>query len=384
MKKDLIKSTVFIICSFSCTLLWADNSPASPATSKIKQFLSQKQEQLSADFPYRLNLPEKGQIAKNNAGIRMAETANQVKGDNSGLLFFYKLYDHSMRVPHWHANATEVGVVLEGKMRIVIWGGKDKANVFTVEKGGTWMIPPATLHVLENVSEKGDLTFFVGYNSPDTADRDFATAWASLPDRMLEKAVGLTAEEVASIKRTTVNRLSLYDPDSTPEKADVASPNTNNFKDATPLYEGALGSIRRIDATTMTALQSMSLQQTILKPGTMREPHWYLGSDAFLYVYKGSAFFTMMDNQGKVYNAIIKPGDVIFIPVGVFHSYVNIEQNDLEIYESFTGSKDVSEITLLNGAQHMPARTLAAATGISKESAQRIINHKPQSYIIPF
>jgi oxalate decarboxylase/phosphoglucose isomerase-like protein (cupin superfamily) len=289
-----------------------------------------------------------------------------------------------MRVPHWHANATEVGIVLEGKMRIVIWGGKGKAEVFTVEKNGTWMIPPATLHVLENVGDKDKLTFLVSYNSPNTADRDFVTAWAALPDRMLEKSVGLTSDEIATIKKSTVNRLSEYDPDSTPEQANVSSPNTSNFKDAQPLYDGPLGAIRRIDATKMPSLQTMTLQQTILKPATMREPHWYLGSDTFLYVYKGSAFFTMMDDNGKVFNAIIKPGDLIFIPVGAFHAYVNIEQNDLEVYESFTGSKDVSEITLLNGAQHMPARTLAAATGISKESAQRIIDHKPQSYIVPF
>lgn len=382
MKKDVLKVIAFVAWSFHQISLWADTTPADQ--SKIKQFLSQKQEQLTTDFPYRLNLPERGQIAKNTAGIRMAETAQQIKGDKSGLLFFYKLYDHAMRVPHWHANATEVGVVLEGKMRIVIWSGTGKPEVFTVEKNGTWTIPPATLHVLENVSEKGDLAFFVGYNSPDTADRDFVTAWAALPDRMLEKSVGLTAEEIASIKKTTVNRLSKFDPDSTPEKSDISSPNTSNFKDAKPLYEGELGSVRRVDATTMPSLKNMGLQQTILKPGTMREPHWYLGSDTFLYIYKGSAFFTMLDNEGKVYNVIAKSGDVIFIPVGVFHAYVNIEQNDLEVYESFTGSSDVTEITLLNGAQNMPVRTLAAATGISKESAQRIIKHKSQSYIIPF
>lgn len=382
MKKDLLKMVTFMVCCNLQTALWADE--LAHQTDKIKQFLSQKQEQLSAEFPYRINLPENGQTAKNTAGIRIAETAQQLQSNKSGLLFYYKLFDHAMRVPHWHANATEVGVVLEGKMRIVIWGGKGKAEIFTVEKNGTWMIPPATLHVLENVGDKDKLTFLVSYNAPDTADRDFVTAWAALPDRILEKSVGLTSDEVAAIKKTTVNRLSEYDPDSTPETADVSSPNTSNFKDAQPLYEGSLGVVRRIDATKMPSLQTMALQQTILKPGTMREPHWYLGSDTFLYVYKGSAFFTMMDNNGKVYNAIVKPGDLIFIPVGVFHAYVNIEQNDLDVYESFTGSKEVSEITLLNGAQHMPARTLAAATGISKESAQRIIDHKPQSYIIPF
>ncbi len=44
-------------------------------------------------------------------------------------------------------------------------GGKGKPDVFTVEKNGTWTIPPATLHVLENVSDKGTLSFLVGYNS---------------------------------------------------------------------------------------------------------------------------------------------------------------------------------------------------------------------------
>lgn len=92
----------------------------------------------------------------------------------------------------------------------------------------------------------------------------------------------------------------------------------------------------------------------------------------------------MMDDGGKVYNAIVKPGDVIYIPVGVFHSYINIEDNDLEVYESFTSSKDISEITLLNGAQNLPARTLSGAVGISKGSAERIINKKAQPYIIPF
>lgn len=65
--------------------------------------------------------------------------------DTAGLGFYYELYNHSMRVPHWHANAVEVGTVLNGKMRVTIWDGSGQAKVFTVEKYGTWMIPQATL-----------------------------------------------------------------------------------------------------------------------------------------------------------------------------------------------------------------------------------------------
>jgi oxalate decarboxylase len=367
-------------------MLWADITPIDmkASVSRVNQFMQKGKDLISPDFPYRLNLPANGQIAKNNAGIRIAETAQQLREDNAGLLFFYKLYDHSMRVPHWHANATEVGVVLKGKMRVIIWEGKGKLQVFTIEKDGTWTIPPATLHALENVGGKDELTFLVSYNAPNAADRDFATAWAALPDEILERSLGLTAEDIANVRKSTVNRLSLYDPSASPEQADVASPYASNFQNVQPLLNSELGSVRRIDASNTPMMQAMALQQTILKPGTMREPHWYVGTNTFLYVYKGSAFFTMMDDSGKVYNAIVKPGDVIYIPVGVFHSYVNIENNDLEVYESFTSSKDISEITLLNGAQHLPARTLSGAVGITKESAERIINKKSQSYIIPF
>lgn len=80
-----------------------------------------------------------------------------------------------------------------------------------------------------------------------------------------------------------------------------------------------LGSIKRVDATTTPAMQVMALQQTIMKPGTLRMPHWYTAGDTLLFIYKGSAFFTMMDNAGKVYNAQLKPGDLVFVPVGNFH-----------------------------------------------------------------
>jgi oxalate decarboxylase len=288
-----------------------------------------------------------------------------------------------MRVPHWHANATEVGVVLNGKMRITIWDGTGNVKVFTVEKNGTWTIPAATLHSLENVGT-GDLAFLVGYNMPNTADRDFVTAWAALPDAILEQSVGLTPQEIVAIKKTTKNRLSKYDPSAAPVTENIASPFSNNFSSVQPLYSSPLGSVKRIDANNTPAMQAMAIQQTILKPGSMREPHWYTGADDFFYVCKGTAFFTMMADDGKVYNVILKPGDLVFIPVGTFHTYVNVGKDDLEVYETFDGSKNINEITLLSGAQHFSAETLAGAIGISKESAQKVIARPSQAYITAF
>lgn len=356
---------------------------SSTSEERIKQFLQAQSNTLSQDFPYRINLFSQGQIDKNKAGIRIAETAKQLFADNAGLVFYYELYNHSMRVPHWHANAVESGAVLKGKMRVTIWEGTGKPKIFTVEKYGSWMIPQATLHSLENVGP-GELTFFVSYNSPNAADRDFATAWAALPDTILEKSLGLTSDEISVVKKTTINRLSSFDPSAVPEKVDTSSPYSNNFSKINALYSSDLGSIKRIDDTNTPAMQAMALQQTIMKPGTLRMPHWYTKADTLLFIYKGSAFFTLMNNEGKVYNTLVKEGDLIFIPVGTFHGYLNTGKKDLEIYEAFNGSKNLTEITLLNGSQHLSPGTLEGATGLSKESVKKIIQQKSKDYIIEF
>lgn len=51
--------------------------------SKIQKLLKDEAKNLSQDFPYRINLFTQGQIAKNNAGTRIAETANQLSAPRS-------------------------------------------------------------------------------------------------------------------------------------------------------------------------------------------------------------------------------------------------------------------------------------------------------------
>jgi oxalate decarboxylase len=148
--------------------------------------------------------------------------------NNTGLLFYYEVFNDGMRVPHWHANATEIGTVLSGKMRITIWEGAGEAKVYTVEKNGTWIIPKAKLHSLENVGQE-EMKFLVVYDSPIAADRDFLTAWASLPDAVLARAVGLSEQDIAGIKKTTANRLSAFDPEAVTLKTDDFSVLSNNF-----------------------------------------------------------------------------------------------------------------------------------------------------------
>lgn len=350
---------------------------------KIQQFLQKESKNMSSDFPYRINLFKQGQIAKNKAGIRIAETANQLRADTTGLLFYYELFDNAMRVPHWHSNATEIGTVLDGKMRVTIWEGSGDTKIFTVEKNGTWIIPKAKLHSLENVGQ-GEMKFIVAYDSPIAADRDFLTAWASLPDAVLARAVGLSESDIASIKKTTINRLSNFDPAAGPEKTDEYNVLSNNFLTVKPLYQSQSGSITRIDPKVNPHMKAMALQRTIMKPGILRVPHWYTSGDVLLYVLKGNAFFTMMDDDGKVYHALIRRGDVISIPIGNFHSFLNIGKEDLEVYEAFNRVEDINEITLMNGVQHFSVGTIEGATGLNKALVKKMAHEELDSYMLPF
>ena len=353
------------------------------ADPKIQKLLKDEAQNTSAPFPYRINLFTQGQIDKNNAGLRISETANQLLSDNSGLLFYYELVNDAMRVPHWHSNAIEIGTVLSGKMRVTIWEGTGDTKVYTVEKNGTWIIPKAKLHALENVGQD-KMKFLVIYDSPIAADRDFLTAWASLPDAVLARAVGLEESDIAGIKKTTVNKLSAFDPATSTVKADNYSVLSNNFITTKPLYQSDLGSITRIDPTINPHMKAMAIQRTIMKPQVLRIPHWYTTGDVLLFVAKGEAFFTLMDNDGKVFHSVIHPGDLISIPVGNFHSFLNIGNGDLEVYEGFNRVEQINEITLMNGVQHFNLGTIEGATGLSKEVIQKIDQNKMGSYMVKF
>lgn len=310
--------------------------------------------------------------------MRISETVKQFPSLNkfpaeplSGLLFYYQLYNEAQRVPHWHANAVEVGVVLNGEMKITIWEGAGKAHVFTVPKGGAWMIPQGSIHCLENIGSD-QLDFLVSYNNPNAEDRDFSTAWSALPNSLLAKSLGLSKEDLKNFKKNSHNRLSLYDPGDLVEKEDIPSGYRSLFTTVKPLYESSLGSIRRLDDTNWKANKFMALQQTIMHPGAIREPHWYRGSDAFLFVRKGSAFFTMMDGEGEVYNLLLGQGDLVFLPEGAFHTYVNVGDGDLELYESFIISKPFSEIGIQDAASHFRPGIIAGAMGIPLDTVKKI------------
>lgn len=348
----------------------------------ITSLLKEEKNYLDKEFPFRMNIFKSGKVDENSAGVRVSEQAKQIAKNNSGLVFYYELLPNAMRVPHWHANANELGVVTSGSMRVEIWNGLDKPTVYYVHKGETWIIPQGTLHSLENVG-KDKLSFIVIYDRPVTADRDFITAWASLPKSMLSRSVGLSESELAHIQKTTNNPLSNYQPQVESEVEYDPRGYNSDLNKIKPLYNSELGSIVRLSKAQNPNMFE-TLQKTILKPGSMRTPHWYTNGDELLYVQDGIGFISMMDDDGNVYRKLVQRGDLISIPVGNFFGFINVGTKDLEVYEVLKTTDQINEITLLGGAQQFNKDVIQGATGLSSGSAEKLLNQRPLDPIIKF
>ncbi len=348
----------------------------------ITKFLESVKGNLNQPFPYRMNIFNSGKVDVNSAGVRVSEQGNQIAKNNAGLVFYYELLPSAMRVPHWHANANELGTVTSGKMRVEIWNGADKPTVYYVEKGETWIIPQGTLHSLENVG-KEKLSFLVIYDKPVTADRDFVTAWASLPKSMLVNSVGLSESELKHMQKTTNNPLSNFEPTVESEVDYDPAGLSSDLNKLTPVYSSADGSIVRL-GKDQNPNMFMTLQRTILNPGAMRTPHWNTSGNELLYVQDGVAFISMMDDDGKVYQSLVQRGDLISIPVGNFFGLVNVGSKPLELFEAMQTTDKVNEITLLGGAQQFNSDVIQGALNINKDSANKLLNNKPVPPITKF
>lgn len=348
----------------------------------ITNFLKSVKGELNKPFPYRMNIFKTGKVDTNSAGVRVSEQGNQITKNDAGLVFYYELLPSAMRVPHWHANATELGTVTSGKMRVEIWNGADKPTVYYVNKGETWIIPQGTLHSLENVGTE-KLSFLVIYDKPVTADRDFVTAWASLPKSMLVNSVGLTQAELAHIQKTTNNPLSNFQPSVESEVENDPLGLSSDLNKITPFYSSDQGSIVRL-GKDQNPNMFMTLQRTILKPNAMRTPHWNTAGNELLYVQDGVAFISMMDDDGKVYQRLVQRGDLISIPVGNFFGLINVGSKDLEIYEAIQTPDKFNEITLLGGAKQFNTDVIQGALNISKDSANKLLQNKDVPPITTF
>ncbi|XP_045830002.1 germin-like protein subfamily 3 member 2 [Trifolium pratense] len=107
-----------------------------------------------------------------------------------------------VNVPHFHPRATEVAIVLEGKIYSGFVDTKNKIFAKVLEKGEVMVFPRGLVHFQMNV---GDVpaTIFGSFDSqnPGLMKIPNVVFGSEIKDELLEKAFGLNSKELSKLKK---------------------------------------------------------------------------------------------------------------------------------------------------------------------------------------
>ncbi|XP_050211240.1 germin-like protein subfamily 3 member 2 [Mercurialis annua] len=112
-----------------------------------------------------------------------------------------------VNVPHFHPRATEIAVVLEGKLYSGFVDTQNRVFAKVIEKGEVMVFPKGLVHFQMNVGDK-KATILGSFDSENPGLQRIPSALfgSGIDQKLLEKAFGLSSKEIAKLrKRLTVH-----------------------------------------------------------------------------------------------------------------------------------------------------------------------------------
>jgi len=266
-----------------------------------------------------------------------------------------------MRLPHWHPNAWEIGLVKEGIIKVYLWRSTGEAAVFTVTKGSLWMIPINALHSLNNVGNEAAV-MLVGFSSENPGNVDLPVAFNGLPVP-LRDAYTSPHSALRNYKGPVMNPFSGFSPLSPAPEENIPSPYTFDLENAIPLFsKPKLG--RVIWAVTenwpIIAGSGISFLSVTLKPETARDAIWWPDAAIIYVVARGSGYTVLVLPGFEPQKLKLKLNDMVFVPEGIMHSFVNTGDDDFELAGFFSNSNPLPEVSLGAATAFFP-RSIANA-----------------------
>jgi oxalate decarboxylase len=257
-----------------------------------------------------------------------------------------EVWDESMRLPHWHPNASELGYVISGSLEIIIWRSPGESAVFTLTAGMCWFIPQAALHSLNNVGNK-PAQLLVGFSSEVPEDIDLPVAWNGIPVP-LRDAYTSPHKELLQWKGAITNPLvGRFETISALQNVLTASPYGFDLAKVTPLFsDNKLGSVVWGVKSNWSILENISVLRAELNPGTARDAIWYPDAGTLYVVAKGTAEFHLVVAGQEPKPFAVKQFDYVYVPEGFLHTFINQSQEKFEVIAFFTKADPQPEVSL--------------------------------------
>lgn len=247
---------------------------------------------------------------------------------------FYKLVlnKKSVREPHWHANADELGYCLKGKLLISLFGNRNRRENFIVKEGGAFFIPSGALHCIENIGEE-TAEVILQFSHEEPEDFGLSSVFGMFSDNVLGNTWNVPASHFKAMKRLKKEAFITRLEKSTDITKDMHynSPYQYALEESSPLLANEGGSARVARNSVWPILHRQALYSLQLTGKGMREPHWHPETAEMGYVAEGKGRMSILSPSGEVDTYIMQAGDIYFIPKAYPHHIENLHSKNLHL-----------------------------------------------------
>lgn len=112
---------------------------------------------------------------------------------------------------------------------------------------------------------------------------------------------------------------------------DTNSKHVASLFNAKPFYNTTLGSLQAITAKNIPVAKNLSLLRTVLAPGSIREPHWYVNANEIAYCLSGTLLVTLFGTSDDFSHFTITAGQAFYTESGTLQAIENIGDDTAEI-----------------------------------------------------
>jgi oxalate decarboxylase len=122
------------------------------------------------------------------------------KGNAAGV-FFLVLKPGALREPHWHPNAWEMDVCIEGKGELGVVTPDGEESISTLSPGDIGFIPQGWAHYIRNAGS-GEMKFVVVFNNSLPNDIGLSTMFGGMPTNTFSQTLGVPAPTLDAARKS--------------------------------------------------------------------------------------------------------------------------------------------------------------------------------------
>ncbi len=297
---------------------------------------------------------------------------------------FYKLTLHkqSVREPHWHANADELGYCLRGSLLISIYGNKNTKETFVIKEGNAFFIPSGALHSIENIGQE-NAEAILQFSHEEPEDFGLSSVFGMFSDAVLGNTWDVSSEHFRAVKRSTKESLiaKLGKSSSLSQEFRYLSPYQFALDASFPLMSNEGGIAKAARQSVWPILRRQALYSLLLTGVGMREPHWHPETAEMGYVAAGQGRMSILSPSGKIDTYRMEEGDLYFIPKAYPHHIENLKTSDLRLLIFFDQPMP-GDIGFSGSVKSFPDETLSRILHCPKESFEKLPTYYEDRFIV--